>query len=1395
MPMTRAGKKRLLLGVALVAVAGLAAGVYTARQAQIRHDMDRWLNDGIAAYERGDYPGAIENLNAFVSRDKSNVEALTDFADARRRIPMDNDEHIKQAISIAQTALQLKPDSASVQRMLMDLYASLGQWPEARYAADSLLKLDPGNIQAYRIQIQAFDAVGDKTQIIAAAQEMAKAAPGDLDVQREAFNAMARAEAQPAVLSTFVDSSAARFPKSLGVQLMRTGLVLREIDELNPASPKVAERYQKIRDLLTAGASMEPGSVDEARTLILTLDSLGPELRALADQTVDRLIRDPKTAAALSAFAASRKWADGDFEGAGAIVLNTCPSIPDAEDDALGWLALSTLPQAKDAADELKKRQSAAAREWLALASAQKQLDAGDALHAAESLAAAAPTDAEADHADRYLTGVARAALGETAQAAQIWHDLLQIAPNWSAAQDKLVSAYISLGRLEDAAKALFEGSSMGSGTHALEVATMLAERAVSVPGVPPASQIADAALGVREDDPTVQIWAARAYLADGQADKALALVDALLEHGLGADASPALVLASRLDSIDPARGQALRSSIRADASTPINLYQLALLMQRDGHADEARTMMADGLASAPESEKSVWKLFQGLFLDDLGDPAAAPLLLQVSAERPDDLETQQLVLVADSVWKDPGPLDEVIARLRALTGDKATQWRVFRNRRELALLDADAPDMVERANGIVLDLSSVLQADPTNLQALRVSAEASARAGNTARAADTMLKAAAVAPDDLQTALALVRALKLDGRLPEARRNARDLVKLDAPNGELRKQRAEALERFGFPELAAADWKALAGDNNPGATVRLAKSLLEAGQTEQADALVQQVEAATQLPDGLLRDIAAYHALRGHIDQGMQALSKLPESGPQGDRDTIMAEYLAVTSDTAADARALEQQFEASRHGGVWAAIAQAYLRAGELDEARRVTEAGLKLDPASPELATLNTLFKANDAGDPMAFLAMIRSTLRFQASPEVEAAGAVVDQRLAGQIDDETLIKRLQQINAAAPTALGPWQVLAATYFATSRPEDMRTTLLRAMEARSFDPEIARMAMRLFARAGMEDEALLAARNWRERSPNPNFSADQSVAALLVRRGQGAEALNILGPWRERILADRDKYPDDAWILADAMLLSGDTRGAQSVIGPFASTPGHPVAAYIDSSTRITDPDARRDWLARAEQGALAEPGAERLSQLAGAWYALTRITHDPKDAAQSVRFVEAALERPDADQVGLRITQAGAYESANDWARANSLYAALVEQLPDNPDIHNNYATTLLLSKADPNEALAEARKARALATTAGIPADRVRSYIDTEAQALLATGQPAEAVKLYQSILKADPGWNYALVGLSEALLANQQPDQAKATLAQLGAAPLSDDLAPRAQAVRTALGE
>ncbi|HZW11204.1 MAG TPA: tetratricopeptide repeat protein [Phycisphaerales bacterium] len=1393
MAKSRAQRKRIILAATVFAVVGLAAGAYGVRQAQIRRNMDRWLVEGTAAHERGDYAAALDNLNQYISRDKTNARALLDFADSRKRIPVPGNAHLEQAIRVVQTALALEPDSLEGHLMLMQLYIDAGYVTEAKDAAERVIELDSTNIQAHRTRIAALNDTGQDAALVDAAMRMADALPDDLSAQREVLAYLMAGGADVERTEAFVVDCADRFEPQLGLELMRAMVALHRLSRSEPNSEAYGAQLARAEEHLRTAATMEVRSGQEAVALVEMLDDMGGRLPGLADQTMARLMQDPRFAEPLATLAAERAWTSGENARAGRVLVESIPDLSKADDEAIGWLAMTPVPEAADARRILAERATPEARNWSILADAYGHLDADRPLEAAGALNTLTVTDqVNARAMAAYLRGVVDAALGETARAAARWEELLAAEGGWAVVRRRLVQAYISLERLDDAERVLSGGKLPG--LDPLELATRLAERDPTPERTKRAVTLAEMALKTAPDMLSVRAWSARAFAVAEDAERSRALVDGIIAEDALGNSLPILELATALEPRMPELAAALHSRLSRESDQPVVAYRLAIGEAAAGRLAEGRALLEQRVAAAAPDEQHTWKLLLARYLDDIGSPEAAPMFLGLSAAKPADLTTQQNVLNSSSVWLDPAPLEPVIGRLAQITGRQGLQWQIYQAKRDLLLIEPGAKDAEQRASGIVLSLSRVLREDPDNVAALDLCADASGLLKDHERRADFLGRAVRMRPAEPERRMELIDALTVAGRVEEAKQHARALAEVRIDSPQLAHDRARVLERFGFSELAQRDWIRLGEAGEPSAKLRLALRLLREGKAGEADALVREVSELPTLPESVIIDLAAYCSVSGRVEEGIAVLKRLPEEGKFGNRDEVIAKYLFINDGSAETAAELERMAGETRRGAIWALAALEYQSMGRLEDTSRLLEQGLAAQPESPELLAVRRMREAEASQDKSAFLAFLRAVLIADTTPEAAAVGVLIDRHLAGRASVGELIDGLTRIKAEAPLSEQAWLGLAASQYVAGEPNAMRSTLLDALDALPANVNAARLALQLFLNASMPEDALVAARALRERLPVADFGVDLTIAQLLTQLGRAQQALPVLEPWRSRIAAAGAERPRDVVALGAALAASGNVDAADELLSQLVTTHPQGAALYTAASEHVRDPALRRAWLERGTPLALEDGELPVLLDLVNSWWDFAATTRADGDIRRVAEVAEEAIKRGGGDRIEFRMAAATAYDALKEPASALPHYRVLVELAPDAPMWHNNLAYALLAAKQSAADALAHANRAVELEQAAGKESPALRSYLDTQAQALLANGQPDEAAAIYRSALASDNRWVVGLLGLCEALAASGQTEEARVQLSTLESMELSDDLSSRTNAVRQSLG-
>ncbi len=1404
MALSRAGKKRVMLVVAVLACAGLAFGAYGFRKMQLARNLASWRNQGLSAYEKGDLEAAIPPLSKYVTHDTTDEETLLAFADARRQIPLDNAAHLKQAISLTQIALNLDPQSLRARTMLLDLYRAIGYSTEARDAARAVLELDPSNRTAHETMIQSFFAAGRTDDAAQAALAMAKAIPNDIDVQRASLEYLIAADTPMDELKAFVDAQKESFADTLGFAIMQLQLSALELSSATPTSKDIDEKIASIKKQLADAAQIQATDAKQVKDLMRFYDVFEPDQ---AESVLASYMQsDSPLAQPLTLYAAMRHFKHNDIDAAAKVIAERTDDLSKASSQALFWLAMGHGKQAQDAAATLHNRTDADSQPWAALHDAFHAIDNHEPSQAIEVLSQPqAITDDDLQRLYDYATARAKMALGESAHAVSMLKAIVASDPTWYIAKMSLARAYLSLDRPLEARQLLRELGNVISVDPALLLNTEVAIDQNHLDRPNPTSRNSfDMLSALRKehpDDPSLMVWTARAALATGHTDDALSLTDTLLKSKLPDDTQPVVMLAHEIRSIDATRAENLLTRVLEQHATPLAVFEQAKMAYRNQGAQAGRAILDNAIAKASDDDKPMFRLMLASYLDAIDDPEAQQMMLDLSAAYPNNLTIQQQILNTRAAWNDPKAIEPVIERLRKLTGDDGTQWAIYAARRQLAMIDPASSDADAQTSGVVRSLARVLRDDPTNTQALTVAARASEMLGDWNRATEYRVRAATSNPSSAPLQIAAIEALDKAGRSEQSQQHCRMLAAIPMTDTDAILQRADILERHGLADLARRDIEKLANAGQAGAQIRLAAQLHTSGKTTQAQSMIDRVLAkVTNDPESLSQEeyerLAGYFRDSGQPEKGLAILKALPEQSKVGNRDRIIAHYLFQTINTPEQAKKLETMARTSKDGYLWAIAAQGYMRLNDFDHAASIVDQGIKVVGNADELTSLKRMIDARQKGDPLTLLASLQTALSLRPSVDAQAIATLIDQRLTGKIDDPTLINELKTRTEQPNASWEAWQGYITALQTVNEREQAKDAIMRTLEVFSTSPEVARFAAVQLDRMGFARESLIAAQSWDDRSNHQSLDAAEMVAIGMLNVNRPAYTIKVLSPWRDVLLKNWKDHSQTLLVWGIALAKTGAVDQAHELLWPMTDDPTG-TAMYLGVSHSIADPAARRAWLTRISPKVVKASPPVDIYNLANAWIALGRETGNQADLRQARNIIEPRLaQAADTPPFYLLIAAASVHDALGDLDLAADFYSRAIVQAPNNADLHNNLAYVLYKKGSALDDALTHANQAVDLAQQAGYPMSRTRSYLDTQAQILMKMGKIRQAADIYRKILADDATWPVGIIGLAECL---EKLGEADAARSQLGQIPpqikLTDELSKRVSALEGSLGD
>ncbi|HLL89383.1 MAG TPA: hypothetical protein VK324_08775, partial [Tepidisphaeraceae bacterium] len=403
--------------------------------------------EGMAAYERKDYPAALEHLGHVVSRRKDDHDALMAYARSRVALPMDRGRHLFEGKDAFQLALQHRPGDADVQRELLKLYPAIGYWTEARALADEVLARDPADADALRARAESLAAQREFDKAYDTAAALAKQVPTDVAAQRLVVRLMYEMKRPAADIRGYADGLRTSHPDDPRFEYVTA--LSRQDDARDAAAWLAKAAARPAPDAafarLLAGTMEQAGMFDQARQYLQNQAAGDGELLALLCQ---------------------RLWQDGKYTEVVDRLKSLDPADPTVESDLLALRAMSlyqiaaaanptTRPAADPAASAIvdalaARKKDSAAQTWAKALDARFRAPPADAAQLAKVLTEAL-TGGRDVAAVRYMLAEAHAEQGEAELALTNFRAAAALMPSWAQPHVRASQVLLATGRTKAA--------------------------------------------------------------------------------------------------------------------------------------------------------------------------------------------------------------------------------------------------------------------------------------------------------------------------------------------------------------------------------------------------------------------------------------------------------------------------------------------------------------------------------------------------------------------------------------------------------------------------------------------------------------------------------------------------------------------------------------------------------------------------------------------------------------------------------------------------------------------------------------------------------------------------------------------------------------------------------
>jgi putative PEP-CTERM system TPR-repeat lipoprotein len=533
--------------------------------------------------------------------------------------------------------------------------------------------------------------------------------------------------------------------------------------------------------------------------------------------------------------------------------------------------------------------------------------------------------------------------------------------------------------------------------------------------------------------------------------------------------------------------------------------------------------------------------------------------------------------------------------------------------------------------------------------------------------------------------------------------------------------------------------------------------------------------------------------AAQGNRAAALSGLEKLTKEHPDSaDAWLAYGMLLAGGGDVAGGANALDRanklaprQLEVTKQVMLLAALVEARLLEGKLDEARQASGALSRLAPNTPiSLYIASRISMA--ANDYEAAVNQLRQVA--QSAPRLYQARVLLAMALTAQGNLEQASQTLNDLLQEVPDHAGARQLLAQVRMRLDDPDGALRMLVPLLGGDSADVQAnalieaarsrlgAQQSVALLEKALSEDpknaglKAQLAsaylqanapdkaAALLRDGSTDASSSGDLQRAALLLRALDAAEGPAAARAQVNALLAANPANAYVANLAAVYFAREGDSAAARAVLDRAVERGAAPADTLL-TRAQIEWSAGQRPAAAAALDRLLALQPKNVLAHMAAGEIALAggNLT------SAETHFSRVLAERPDSVDARLRLAQLALAKL--DTKRADEIAAEVVKLAPTSLEVRNALGM-LYLNSGRADQALEHFRAA----TEAN--ADSATTWLNL-ARTQRVLGQAGAARESLQRALKAQPDWLPATALLAMMDIDARDPDAALARVAAL----------------------
>lgn len=1394
-------RKRLLI-VATIAVlaVGSVGGLWVHRKYATRQEYAGYRAQGLQLAQSADPAApeaqeALELLSKYIRRTPGDVEVLKAYAKLRQQVELPRSQHLLESMKILQHLLRVDPSQTEARRELLRLYARTGFNTEALELSGQVLLDTPDDAEAAGFKAQALQRLRREPDALEAARRWAELAPHELDAHILTLWLMSQVERNPAAMVAYARNLVATYPDDAKFETL-LGFAHMQIGQ--PAEAEKVLRQAAARAPTDPSVVLE--LVDKLDRVGLLNESLVLLRQAASPSVGDETEADVRAREDVRQLLLRRLWQAGQHGEVVQLIEQRTATMSHLrlEQQAMKAVSLSALGRADDARaviSDLAAEEGDSAAAWALVPEYMLGIKRDQA--ASQAVRDACLRVVEVQRGSPYLRQCLAEAylqLGEQDLAISLYRDLVAENPSWTGSLMRLSDLLVQRGRTGEALEMAYLSLSRapsnpvvaGGMARVWEIAINQQLRNDTEPLFELAKQVQGIWPGEEQSLPVYIRLMLQRGEAQGRLAEARGEAQQALKAALASDPRPSQAALLAWAQLSRAHDlgldqQCLRMSEEHYGLSVGVAFSRAAALHAAGKTDEGKSLLAAARSNAkptPEADVS-WRLAEVRYLDLTRAPGRHAAWQALADELSQNLVVQQAAVETDAARGDPAFALRVIDRIRSLAGEQSTSWRLAKAR----LLLAEGPDANSGEAAILLN--EALRFSPESVEARLLLAQSLDREGHTPKAIEHLTAAARLDPASQTVTLFLVHLLQKSGDFAQARLHLDRLGQGERLDPEQRRRAAAVLAQQG-DTAEAAELLASAHGRTREEELMLAQLYLGLGRLSEAQ---QVIEPLMQSPDlGAVALAADLYGRMGKPQEAASALQQL-ETLPvdAGTRALIRAGFEERYGEPETAIQLLRQGTAAApQNAAAWRALASVLLQQGQVAEALATLQEGVQRAPDDP---ALRAAYERRGLIETAAAKGLGSLAMVLLQTPGDSALAEATD--ALSRIDLERTSATLVQLRQLATRHAGSLPVqlaVAQTYLALQRPADAAEVAERAAQAFPRAAEPAKQATLALARDGKWEQALHAARIWRERAGSAGAEANLVMADCHEALGQDDEALQRL----EVLVSGTDgaaASPDLVARYAALLYRSGGKAQAEALVAGRLAGDARWIEAWLRAVITKLPPQEAAQQVDKYRDQLTDTEGSLFLAQ---ADDALATRLDEPQRAVAANQQYEAMEKQLLAGQgAGAQalILLASRHEHLQAPERAAKLYRLAIER-GDPTGIASNNLAMILLQSGDVAGALH-------LAEAAAQQHARIPAYSDTLATVQQKRGDLAAAIAAQKRAVAAAPGEVKWRIALADLLLQAGQRDDAGRALDDLqavaGSASLDDVLRARVLKLRSKL--